>query len=105
MLPAWLQIASSVLLIGALIFGYFYQRFEKNKQKINTMALKTLKVEGMTCSHCEASVTRNLQKLDGIDEVIADKNTSEVKVSGKNIDLKAVEKIIEEIGYHYKGEI
>jgi uncharacterized membrane protein YraQ (UPF0718 family)/copper chaperone CopZ len=105
MLPAWLQIASSVLLIGALIFGYFYQRFEKNKQKINTMPLKTLKVEGMTCSHCEASVTRNLQKLDGIDEVIADKNTSEVKVSGKNIDLKAVEKIIEEIGYHYKGEI
>ncbi|PTN09860.1 SO_0444 family Cu/Zn efflux transporter [Mangrovibacterium marinum] len=105
MLPQWLQISSSVVLIGSLILGYFYQRFEKNKQKTSTMALKTLKVEGMTCSHCEASITRNLMKLDGIDEVVADKNSSEVKVSGQKIDLKAIEKVVEEIGYHYKGEI
>ncbi|WP_163707910.1 SO_0444 family Cu/Zn efflux transporter [Mangrovibacterium lignilyticum] len=105
MVPMWLQITSSVVLIGSLIFGYFYQRFEKNKQKTNALALKTLKVEGMTCSHCEASVTRNLLKIADIDEVIADKNTSEVKVSGKKIDLKEIEKVIEAIGYHYKGEI
>ncbi len=105
MVPMWLQITSSVVLIGSLIFGYFYSRFEKSKQKIKTTAQKTLKVEGMTCSHCEASVTRNLMKLEGIDEVVADKNTSEVKVSGKNIDIKKVEAVIEEIGYHYKGEI
>lgn len=105
MVPMWLQITSSVVLIGSLIFGYFYQRFEKNKQKTKAMAQKTIKVEGMTCSHCEASVTRNLMKLEGIDEVIADKNTSEVKVSGKNIDLKKVEAVIGEIGYQYKGEI
>jgi len=105
MLPQWLQISSSVLLIGSLIFGHFYQRFEKSHKTTQAMAFKTLKIEGMTCSHCEASVTRNLMKLDGIDEVIADKNTSEVKVSGNKIDLKAVEQVIDEIGYHYKGEI
>jgi len=105
MLPQWVQVGSSILLIASLIFGYFYQRYEKTKQKTTAMDFKTLKIEGMTCSHCEASVTRNLMKLDGIDEVIADKNTSEVKISGKKIDLKAIEKVVDEIGYHYKGEI
>jgi hypothetical protein len=104
MLPKWLQVSSTVLLIGSLIFGYFYERFEKS-QKTSSMSLKTLKVEGMTCSHCEASVTRNLTKLDGIDEVFADRNSSEVKISGKKIDLGQIEKVITEIGYHYKGEV
>ncbi|MGQ7871243.1 SO_0444 family Cu/Zn efflux transporter [Sunxiuqinia sp. sy24] len=104
MLPKWLQISSTVLLIGSLIFGYFYERFEKSK-KSTQMDLKTLKVEGMTCSHCEASVSKNLSKLDGVDEVFADKNTSEVKIKGNKIDLKEIEKIITEIGYQYKGEI
>ncbi|WP_423126799.1 SO_0444 family Cu/Zn efflux transporter [Gaoshiqia sp. Z1-71] len=103
MLPQWLQISSSVLLVGSLIFGYFYERYEKTK-KTPLMDFKTIKVEGMTCSHCEASVNRNLLKLDGIDEVFADKNTSEVKIAGENIDLKKIEQVIAEIGYQYKGE-
>lgn len=104
MLPKWLQVSSSVLLTGSLVFGYFYERFEKTK-KTQKMNLKTLKVEGMTCSHCEGSVTRNLSKLDGIEEVYADKNTSEVKIKGDKIDLKEIEKVINEIGYQYKGEV
>lgn len=105
MLPQWVQYGASVLLIGSLIFGYFYERYEKSKKNTITMNLKTLKVEGMTCSHCEGAVTRNLLKLDGIEEVLADKNTSEVKIAGKNINLSEIEKIITEIGYQYKGEI
>ena len=104
MLPKWLQISSSVLLVGSLIFGYFYERYEKTK-KTQLMDFKTIKVEGMTCSHCEASVNRNLLKLDGIDEVFADKNTSEVKIAGEKIDLKKIEQVIAEIGYQYKGEV
>jgi hypothetical protein len=104
MVPKWLQIASSVLLVGSLIFGYVYERFEKSKNTI-TVNSKTLKVEGMTCSHCEASVTRNLSKIIGIDEVFANKNTSEVKIKGANINLSEIEKVITAIGYQYKGEI
>ena len=57
----------------------------------------------MTCSHCEASVTRNLLNLEGIEEVHADKNKSEVLVKGKKIDLEAIEKTISGLGYQYKG--
>lgn len=105
MLPDWLEIGSSVVLVGSLIGGYFYQRYESSHKTTKSMEFKTLKIEGMTCSHCEASVTRNLLKMDGIEEVVANKNTSEVKIAGKKINLKEIEKIVEEIGYQYKGEI
>ena len=66
---------------------------------------KTIRVEGMTCSHCEANVNRNLLKIEGIDEVIADKNTSQVKISGEKINLSEIERVVTEIGYQFKGVV
>lgn len=66
---------------------------------------QTIRVEGMTCSHCEASVNRNLLKIEGIDEVIADKNTSQVKISGEKINLSEIERVVTEIGYQFKGVV
>lgn len=66
---------------------------------------QTIRVEGMTCSHCEASVNRNLSKLEGIDEVIADKNTSQVKIRGEKINLFEIEQVVTEIGYQFKGVV
>lgn len=66
---------------------------------------QTIKVEGMTCSHCEATVTRNLSKLEGIDEVIADRNTSQVRISGSQINLTEIEQIITDLGYQFKGTV
>lgn len=66
---------------------------------------QTIRVEGMTCSHCEASVTRNLSKLEGIEEVVADKNTSQVKIKGSKINLTEVEQIVTELGYQFKGSL
>lgn len=69
------------------------------------MTIETIKVEGMTCSHCEATVTRSLLKLDGIDEVMANKDKSEVKVAGEHLDLQEIEKMITSIGYRFKGRV
>ncbi len=66
---------------------------------------QTIKVEGMTCSHCEASINRNLSKLEGIDEVVADKNTSQVKIRGSKIDYAEIEQIVTDLGYQYKGAV
>jgi len=63
---------------------------------------QTISVEGMTCSHCEASINRNLSKLEGIDEVVADKNTSQVKIRGSKINYAEIEHIVSDLGYHYK---
>jgi len=64
---------------------------------------QTINVEGMTCPHCEANVARNLTKLDGIDEVIADRNTAQVKILGSKINLDEIAGVITELGYQFKG--
>lgn len=102
MLPGWLGISASVFLLIALVGGYFVERIQKNK-KMTQESSQTIRVEGMTCSHCEATVTRNLSKLEGIEEVMADKNTSQVKIKGAKINLAEIEQIINELGYQYKG--
>lgn len=66
---------------------------------------QTISVYGMTCSHCEANVTRNLTKLDGIDEVVADRNTAQVKISGTKINLDEIEQVITGLGYQFKGSV
>ena len=104
MLPFWLQASSSILLVGSLILGYFYQRYEKSEEG-KQAGFITLKIEGMTCSHCEASVVRNLIQLKGIEEVFANHHNDEVKVKGKNPNMSTIEKVIREIGYHFKGKI
>lgn len=102
MLPAWVQISSALFLLTAMIAGYFIERFQKAR-KMTSQQFIILKVEGMTCSHCEASVTKNLMKLPGIEEVHADKNKAEVSVKTSKPDFSAIEKTINELGYQYKG--
>jgi copper chaperone CopZ len=69
------------------------------------MEVEKFKVEGMTCSHCEATVTRTLLKVEGIDEVIANKERSEVRIAGEKIDEQEIEQAINSIGYRFKGKI
>ncbi len=63
----------------------------------------TVKVTGMSCSHCEATVKRNLEALEGITNVEADNQNQKVKVSGSNIDLEKVKETINGLGYKFVG--
>ena len=40
-----------------------------------------LKVEGMTCGHCEMSVQEALDELEGVRSARADRNTGDVEVT------------------------
>ena len=63
---------------------------------------QTISVEGVTCPHCEAHVTRSLTKLDGIDEVVADRNTAQVRISATKINLDEIAGVITKLGYQFK---
>ena len=67
--------------------------------------VQTISVEGMTCPHCEANVMRNLSELEGIDEVVADRNTAQVKISGTKINLDEIAQVITDLGYQFKGSV
>jgi hypothetical protein len=101
MLPKWIGIGSSIVLIVLIVSGYFIHRYKKN-QKNNIQSFQIFKVEGMTCSHCESSIVHNLQKLEGVNEVIADRYQSEVRVRGSKVDVMKMEKVITEMGYKFK---
>ncbi len=103
MLPYWLQLASAVLLIALIPLGYFFQLYQKQKRTLATTGVE-ITVEGMTCSHCEANVKRNLEMLNGIQNVIANNHNNTVKLSGSGYNLDEVRATITKLGYTYGGK-
>jgi copper chaperone CopZ len=61
----------------------------------------TINVSGMTCSHCEATVKKHLEALNGIEEVQADNKSGTVQISGSRIDLEKVKDTISGLGYQF----
>ena len=59
-----------------------------------------LKVKGMSCQHCVMSVTKALNRLEGIKNVQVDLARGEVQFDNtKAVLMDQIEKAIEEAGY------
>jgi len=59
----------------------------------------TYTVPGMSCGHCTAAVSRELQAIDGVEHVEADPDTKLVTVHGSALDDATLRAAIEEAGY------
>ncbi|MBM3605475.1 MAG: heavy-metal-associated domain-containing protein [Alphaproteobacteria bacterium] len=57
-----------------------------------------LQVEGMTCGHCERTVTRAVRSIDPAAEVVVDRSSGRVTVQS-SLDADAVRQAIESEGY------
>lgn len=102
MLPHWLQLGSALFLVFSIAGGYFYSIIRK-KNKMEKVEGITVKVTGMTCSHCEATVKKNLEALKGITTVIADNKSNTVKITGSDINLEKVKTTVNGLGYNFVG--
>ncbi len=105
----WIYTGSSVLLILLLVNGIylsFKQKLIENKRviKVNNMNVRTYIVVGMTCKNCKAHVENDIRNLEGVEEVIADLATGEVKVSGNSLDPDKIKNAVEQGGYNFMGE-
>lgn len=61
-------------------------------------------VDGMMCEHCEATVRKALEKIDGVESAVASHENGTVILSlSKDFDEETVKGAIEEEGYEYKG--
>lgn len=69
---------------------------EKEENKME----KTLKIEGMMCPHCEGTVKKALEAIDGVREVVASHTagTAVVTLDGEVAD-EVLKKTVEEQGY------
>ena len=73
------------------------------KKEVNGME-KVYMVEGMMCEHCENSVKKALEKIDGVIEANANHQTGEVTVrSNLEIDDNTIKETIEDRDYKYIG--
>jgi len=64
------------------------------------MSVNTFTVTGMTCGHCVASVTEEVQEIPGVSDVEVVLETGTVTVtSDQPVDDAAVKAAVEEAGY------
>ncbi len=63
------------------------------------METKSYSVPEMTCGHCKAAVTRELEDVAGVEAVDVDLDTKLVTVRGDALDDAALIAAIDEAGY------
>lgn len=102
-LPHWLMVSSSIVLIYLIIHAEII-RFLPKKQASKSKQMTTYNIQGMTCNHCVANVEKHLNQLENSTQVIVDLNSGKVQVEGE-VSEEDIKRTIEQIGYRYEGKV
>jgi copper chaperone len=60
-------------------------------------------VDGMTCGHCGAAITEEVQRVSGVSGVEVDLDGGTVTVRGADADDAAIRAAIDEAGYQVRS--
>ena len=84
--------------------GQFLPEWGEHNGKEGKNMTKTLKIQGMMCMHCEATVKKALEKLDGVEnaEVSHEKGTAVVTLSAP-VDDAVLTRAVEDKDYTVTG--
>jgi copper chaperone CopZ len=64
--------------------------------------MKTLKIEGMSCGHCEKRVKNALEEIEGVKVITISASEDQAVVEAEGVeDIKLIE-AVEEAGYTLK---
>jgi copper chaperone CopZ len=64
------------------------------------VSMKTIKISGMSCSHCTGSVTKLLSSIPGISDISVTLDPGQATFdAGPDVDLAAVKDAIRKIGF------
>jgi copper chaperone len=63
---------------------------------------RTYVVDGITCGHCSATITDEVQRVPGVNGVEVDLNRGTVTVRGADADDAAIRAAIDEAGYQVR---
>lgn len=76
----------------------------KTIEKENVKMEKTIKIEGMMCPHCEATVKKTLEELDGVAKAVVSHEKGTAVVTLENdIPFETLKKAVEDKGYTIIG--
>lgn len=101
---------SGIALLALLANAYLTQRksSEAISSPITTPAnsdfdTATLQIDGMSCSHCQASAQEGLQSLPFAESVKVDLKSGQAEVRGNNIDRDQIASKLDSLGFELKA--
>lgn len=96
-----MSLSSFCVVTNALRLNLFKTKAVPAKGK--TMQ-KKFKVEGMMCPHCEASVKKAVESIDGVESAVADHKKGELLVKfSREIPDSTIADAVKEAGYEFIG--
>ena len=60
---------------------------------------KTMKIEGMMCAHCEATVKKALEAIDGVESAVVSHTAGTAVVTAGNVSDDALKAAVVDKGY------
>ncbi len=106
MLPAWIKTVSTIALFAVVGHALIRPKLAggrvtagKKSDEPEGVEPVTMKIEGMTCSHCAASVKRALEGCPGVDEAEVDQTRNSAVIRGTGYDAETLHGAVESLGY------
>lgn len=116
MMSPWIKTAAVVALLGVIGFallpgcpkGAAPESTPETKktaaeEPAKEMMTLTMNIEGMSCAHCENTITKALKACDGVDSAEVSASDGTAVVQGAKLDEKVLAKAVEEVGYSVAG--
>lgn len=110
---AAMSLSSFCVVLNALrlnLFNPHNSKHDKRKKQVDISfkeeikMTKTIKIEGMMCSHCEANVKKILETFSEIDEATPNhENNEAVIICNAEPNMDEIAKAINDAGYIFKG--
>ncbi len=102
MIPLWINNLCAVLLIAVLAHALlrpYFQRAGRPADIAESEQAVSLRIEGMTCSHCAQTVRAALAGCAGVRSAEIDLAAGQARIVGKGFDIAALRSAIERAGY------
>lgn len=106
---AAMSLSSFCVVMNALRLNFVNVTSPKNDRKIKEVIIdyteefkmtKTIKIDGMMCPHCEATVKKALEAIDGVTSATASHTEKQATVElSKDVDTATLEQAVVDAGY------
>ena len=106
---AAMSLSSFCVVMNALRLNFVNVTSPKNDRKIKEVNIdyteefkmtKTIKIDGMMCPHCEATVKKALEAIDGVTSAVASHTEKQATVElSKDVDTDVLEQAVVDAGY------
>ena len=102
-LPAPFKLICAIVLTILILFALTMKLFERFSHKAVDPDTVVYTVEGMHCSHCEASVCRAVEEIPGIESAQANASGKTLTIKGSAAE-EAIRAAVEKAGFTFKGK-